>query len=238
MVSYEQLAAVKNGKPVKNARPRKKPAAKKAKKTNNKAAPRAKARAIAKHRIDRTLFCKELIKNSMNAAAAYKAVSPNVTDGTAKVEGHRLLTEPNVVKILTPMLAKLFIDAGIEADYIFKRWLSQSQASPLDYFKITKDGKLGDLDLSNLTEDQRLNLKAIKVTPTKFGETISVTVCDQAHAVDMIAKHLGLLAEKLPAEDGERIGDLIEAGVRRIKASKDLEGWRSIIVDGQLVDTS
>ena len=77
-------------------------------------------------------------------------------------------------------------------------WGVGTKASPLDYSKTTKDGKLGDLDFSNLTEDQRLNLKDIKVQRTAFGETIAVKVVDQQRAVEMIAKHLGLLVEKLP----------------------------------------
>jgi len=226
MVTREQLAAVKNGKPVK------KPVARKKAKKKPVRAKKSNGTTI---RIDRTLFCKELIKNSMNASAAYKAVGPKVTAGTAKVEGHRLLTDPNVIKILTPMLEKLFIDAGIEADYVFKRWVEMSQASPLDYFEITKDGKLGDLDLSNLTEAQRLNLKAIKVTPTKFGDRVTIEVYDAQKAVDMIAKHLGLLAEKLPKEDDRRIGDLIEQGVARIRATKDLDGWKDIIIDSEII---
>jgi len=180
-------------------------------------------------------FCQELIRAGLNAKAAYLKVHPEVTPRTAEVNGHRMLRNAEVQAVLLPMLEKLFIDAGIEADYVFKRWVEMSQASPLDYFKIAKDGKLGELDLSNLTEAQRLNLKAIKVTQTKFGETITVTVCDQARAVNMIAKHLGLLTEKTDNKDVERIGDIIEKGVARIKATKDLDGWKDMIIDGKLI---
>jgi hypothetical protein len=87
------------------------------------------------------------------------------------------------------------------------------------------------LDFSNLTEDQRLNLKEITVTPTKYGTKYSIKTYDAQHAVDMIAKHLGLLVDRLPEKDAGRIGDLIEAGVKRIRATKDLDAWQDIVLD-------
>ena len=218
MTLKENLQKLKDGQPVKKAPARKK----------------ANGRAVAKHRIDRKRFCQELIKHGMNAAAAYKAVSPGVTNDTAKVNGSRLLTEANTVKILAPMLQRLFHKAGIDVDYVFRRWVEMSQATPLDYFTINDDGQ-PVMDMSALTPAQRANLKEIKITDTKFGQNITVKVWDAQKAVDMIGKHLGLLVEKLPEGDVERIGDLIEAGVRRIKQSRDLEGWRDIVIDGEIV---
>ena len=181
------------------------------------------------------LFCLAYIKHGLNGAAAYRATHPKASPKTASVEASRYLAKPSVQDILQPMLRESFAKAKLDADFVLRRWLSQSKASPLDYFKITKDGKLGGVDLSNLTEDQRLNLKAIKITPTKFGETISVTVCDQAHALDMIARYLGLLTEKQPKENAERIGDLLEQGVNRIRETKDLDGWKDMIIDGEFM---
>ena len=210
----DNLAAVKAEKPAKKAPARKK----------------VNVRAVAKHRIDRTRFCQELIKHGMNASAAYQAVSPHCNANTAKVEGHRLLTDPNVIKILQPMLDRLFTETGIEATYVFRRWVEMSQATPLDYFTINNDGH-PVLDMSDLTPAQRANLKEIKITDTKFGRNITIKVYDAQRAVESIAKHLGLLLEKMADEDLERIGDIIERGVKRIKATKDLDGWRDIVLD-------
>ena len=213
------LAKVQAGAPVKKAAQRKK----KQVEVNGRRKPTI--------RIDRELFCKQLIKNSMNATAAYKAVSRKVTDGTAATEGYRLLREPETIEILQPMLKRLFADAGIEADYVFRRWLEMSQASPLDYFEITKDGKLGSLKLDDLTPAQRLNLKEITVTPTPHGNRIAIKVYDAQKAVNMIARHLGLLVDRLPEKDVERIGDLLERGIKRIKQTKDLDGWKDMVLD-------
>jgi hypothetical protein len=235
MVTKAQLAKVKK---------------KAKKKVAKKRAPRRKTNGRATIRIDRELFCKELIKNSMNATSAYKAVSPKVTMKTAAANGHKMLRETETINLLTPMLQELFIDAGIEANYVFKRWVEMSQASPLDYFEIDPDGRLGQMNLNGITEAQRLNLTSIKVdrsmvektdddgnvTHTLVHEKIDLKVADQQKAVDTIAKHLGLLIDKMAEEDVERLGDLIEKGVGRIRASKDLEGWRSIFPEGHLIE--
>ena len=181
-------------------------------------------------RIDRELFAKELIKNSMNATKAYQAVSPNVTAKTAATEGSRLLREPETIEILQPMLEQLFTNTGIDATYVFRRWVEMSQATPLDYFTINDDGQ-PVLDMSDLTPAQRANLKEIKITDTKFGQNITIKVYDAQKAVESIAKHLGLLVDRLPEKDVERIGDLIEAGVKRIRATKDLNAWQDIVLD-------
>ena len=147
----DNLAAVKAGKPAKKAPARKK----------------VNVRAVAKHRIDRTRFCQELIKHGMNASAAYRALSPSVNANTAKVEGHRLLTDPNVVKILTPMLEKLFTDAAIDVEYVLRRWLEIAEGSAADYFTF-EDG-YPVLNMSDLTPAQMRNLKSITITEHKYG---------------------------------------------------------------------
>jgi len=248
-VTPEQLAAVKAGQPVEKAAAKNNTkhnhtvngAPGTAKKTK-KAAPRGKKKSTGTTiRIDRARFCQELIANSMNATAAYKAVSPKVTDKTAAANGHKLLRETETIDILTPMVAKLFIDAGIEADYVFKRWVEMSQASPFDYFWIDDEGNMHLRATETLTQAQKLNCRKIKITENitrnKKDDTEYRTVrteletVDQQKAVDTIGKHLGLLVEKLDEESIDRIGDLIEQGVARIRASKDLDGWKSIVFD-------
>lgn len=246
MITKKQIAAVKKKKPVRKKAKKKVAKKRVAKKASKKKAPRRKSNGRATIRIDRALFCKELIKNSMNATAAYKAVSPKVTDKTAAANGHRLLREAETVDMLTPMLQELFIDAGIEANYVFKRWVEMSQASPLDYFRINDEGEMYLRSSESLTQAQRVNLRKIKVTKnetqSKDGETLHITtrteveVVDQQRAVSEIAKHLGLLMDKLADEDVERIGDLLEKGVARITSSRDLDGWKSIVFDGEATE--
>ena len=219
----DNLAAVKAGNPVKKATPKKKAPAVR------------KKRGQTSLRIDRELFAKELIKNSMNATKAYQAVSPKVTAKTAATEGFRLLREPETIEILQPMLEQLFTEAGIDAQWVFKRLVEMSQATPLDYFTINNAGQ-PVLDMSDLTPAQRANLKEIKITDTKFGQNITVKVCDAQKAIDSIGRHLGLFIDRLPEKDVERIGDMLERAVKRIKATKDLDAWKDIILDVEVAE--
>ncbi len=200
-------------------------------------------KAPAKSACNYKLFCNELICTGLNAKAAYLKVHPDVTPQTAEVNGHRMVRIARVQVILTPMLQKLFQKAGIEADYVFKRWLEMSQASPLDYFTVSKDGGLGELDLGAITPARRGNLREIKVTTTKSNDgkllhtTTTIKVVDQQWAVKIIAKHLGLLVDRMAEEIVQQIGALIEQGVNRIKKIRDLDGWKDIVLDAEFTDS-
>lgn len=174
------------------------------------------------------LFCCAYVSNGLNGAAAYRAIHPNASKRTSSVEATRYLAKPSVQEVLQPMIRKLAAKADIDAETVFRRWIEQSNGSPLDYFEITEDGMLGELSLDDLSEAQRRNLKAIKVTRNSSGETITVTVCDQQRALHMIARHLGLLSDKQPSIESDKIGDLIEKGVKRIRKAKDLGAWKDI----------
>ena len=225
----ENLQKLKDGQPLKRPTVRNK--------ARKKAAPKIKiiGKAVTKAAFTDRQFAHKLIQNNLNAKAAYLALKPDVTARTAEVEGSKLLRKPELIAILTPLLEKLFTEAGIDAHWVFQRWVQMSQATPLDYFTINDDGQ-PVLDMSDLTPAQRANLKEIKITDTKFGQNITVKVWDAQKATDQIGKHLGLLVEKLADEDIERIGDLIERGVKRIKATKDLDGWKSVILDVEAVE--
>ena len=199
-----------------------------------KAVPVRKKRGKTTLRIDRAMFCKELIKNSMNATEAYLAVNPKVKRTTAATEGYKLLREPETVEILTPLLQELFVDAGIEAEYVFKRWLEIAEGSAADYF--TFGGGNPVLDMSNMTPAQERNLKSISVSHTQHGTNYKIETYDAQKAIDTIGKHLGLLVDKLAEEDIERIGDLLEKGVARIRSSRDLDGWKTIVFDGEATE--
>jgi phage terminase small subunit len=196
-------------------------------------------------RIDRERFAQELIIHSMNATDAYMALCPTVKRTTAAANGSRLLREAETLEFLKPMLEKLFVKAGVEAEYVLSRFLEMAQATPLDYFEIDEAGGLGRLNLNGLTDSQRLNLKEIKVERTAVekespdgsivfqvvNEKINIKVHDAQKALEILARHLGLLVERLAEEDISKIGDIIERGVKRIKQSKNLDAWEDIILD-------
>jgi hypothetical protein len=177
------------------------------------------------------LFCSEYIQNGLNGASAYKALHPKASAKTASVEACRVLANPSVQEALQPMIREALAKAKVDREWIIRRLVEQSNASPLDYFKVNEDGSLGELELSDLTPAQRRNLKTIRITRTKWGESITVAVCDQQRALSVLAKVIGLVPGRIREEAREKVGDLIERGVNAIRKHKDLDAWKEVLGD-------
>jgi len=189
-------------------------------------------------------FAHSYVATGCNATEAYKrAISDRCKDSTAATEGHKYLRKPKVQQYLAPLLEALMAKNEVDAEWVLRRWKEQADGSPLDYFQITDDGDLGQLDLNGITDEQRRNLKEIRVTEnttrnskddTEYTtRTVHVKVYDAQKAVEMFAKYLKMLTRDLEEEDVSRIGDLIEAGVKRIRASKDLDAWKNAATEGE-----
>jgi len=124
----DNLAKLKASQPVKKSAVRKK--------AKKRVAPKIKinGKAVTKAAFTDRQFAHKLIQNHLNAKAAYLALKPDVTARTAEVEGSKLLRKPELIAVLTPLLERLFTAAGIESEYVFRRWLEMSQATAADYF--------------------------------------------------------------------------------------------------------
>lgn len=234
-------APAKPDTPAKSLSPR--AVAKKSKTATRPAKKKTKKKAVRQPKVDPELFAHRYVMYHCNGTAAYMSIRPDVKPEAAAACASRLLKTVKVQNVLWPLLEGLLEKESAQSDWVIKRWLEQAEASPLDYFSITPDGGLGGLDLTNLSQAQRRNLKSIRynrtVTTTTTDhsvnetvhETWHVTVVDQQKAVELLAKMLGMLQPKMDSEDVDRIGDLLERGVKRIQQSKDLDGWRTI--DGE-----
>ena len=215
-----------------------------AKKKKKKAAPEAKRVATRPNKqAERAeLFAHAYVRSGCNATAAYKEISPNCKDTTAQVEGSKYLCKPMIQHIIEPLLAALMEKNEIDTEWAIGRLVEQSNASPLDYFRITEDGGLGGFDLTEITPAQRRNLKSIKYTKTSMvqeegdneviNETWTVTMVDQQKAVELLGRYLQIFTKEAESEDVERIGDLITAGVKRIRANKALMEWKDGAFEG------
>ena len=222
--------------------PAAKPAAKKKAPAKKKTKKRpAKKKAVATSKVDPELFAHRYIQYHCNGTAAYLSIRPDVKPESAAVSANKLLRTAKVQNVIWPLLEALLEKESAQSEWVIKRWLEQAEASPLDYFTITSDGNLGGLDLTNLSPAQRRNLKSIKynkTTSTSISakgtetETVTerwdVTVVDQQKAVELMAKMLGMLTPQLEKETEDRIGELLERGVQRIRKMGDPEAWRTL----------
>ena len=186
--------------------------------------------------VDPEQFAHKYIQHHCNALVAYKALRPDVKDSTAGVEGHRALRNPKVQQILWPLLEAIMEKEEAQSEEIIKRWIEQANASPLDYFHIDERGRLGAIDLTGITEAQRRNLRSIQVTDTQHGQSIKITVVDQQKATELLAKTLGMLQIQIDKETEDRIGDLLEAGVKRIQKKMDADAWKKAAIEGEFSD--
>ncbi len=193
----------------------------------------SKANAPSKTYENSLKFAHAYVRLQCNATAAYKDLFPDVTDASASTLGWKLLRKVEVQRILFPLLEGLMEKNEVDTQFVIGRLLEQADASPLDYFNITEHGTIDGLDLTSVTPAQRRNLKSIQISDTRYGQTIKVTVVDQQKAVEMFAKYLQMFTREMDEDDVERIGDLIEQGVKRIRKNKDLDAWKEGALDGQ-----
>ena len=195
-------------------------------------APKAKKRVAKKQRVHNNKaavnyerFAHVYVSSGCNATEAYRAVKPGCTDMTAAVEGSKLLRKPNTMSIVEPLLAALMDKHKVDTEFAIARLLDQANGSALDYFKEV-GGELAFIGLDALTDVQRRNVKSVKISKNQWGQSVHLTVNDQQKAVELLGRYLQMFTKDIEPEDVERIGDLIEAGVKRIRANKSLQDWK------------
>jgi len=150
---------------------------------------------------------------------------------TAAVNGSRLLRNAKTQAFVEPLLAALMDKHKVDTEFAIARLLDQSNGSALDYFKEV-GGELEFIGMDSLTDVQRRNVKSVKISKNQWGQSVSLTVNDQQKAVELLGRYLQMFTKEIEPEDVERIGDLIEAGVKRIRANRDLQAWQSGAFEG------
>jgi len=176
-------------------------------------------------------FAHVYVSSGCNATEAYRAVKPGCTDMTAAVNGSRLLRNAKTQAFVEPLLAALMDKHKVDTEFAIARLLDQSNGSALDYFKEV-GGELEFIGMDSLTDVQRRNVKSVKISKNQWGQSVSLTVNDQQKAVELLGRYLQMFTKEIEPEDVERIGDLIEAGVKRIRANRDLQAWQSGAFEG------
>lgn len=151
-------------------------------------------------------FCLNYRANGFNASAAYKAAHPGVTDGTARTEGHRTLTNPHV--------------AGWLRKHVGERWQQWEMSGDEAIARIAMDGR-ADIRLLYGADGKLLPIhdwpdEVAQSVRSYDATTGKITLNDSASARRVIGEHSGklknaagglgslaeILAQKL-AEDDE-----------------------------------
>lgn len=97
-----------------------------------------------------------------NALRAYLEVYPGVTDGTAKVEGHRLLTKPNVQKAIEKRRLEIRAAYSLTTDRVYQELARVAYFSP----KKLVDHKGKSIPLHKLDDDTAAGLARVEIIET------------------------------------------------------------------------
>lgn len=141
-------------------------------------------------------FADAFIANGENAVRAYLAVNPGVTYNTAATEGHRLLKDPQVRKIVEARRAVLRERFSLTTDRVMQEQARVSYFNPKNL--VDKNGKV--IPLHQLDDDTAAALASVElVTVTTKGSgknrvvTRKVTKAKPYNKVSALEKSIKIL---------------------------------------------
>ncbi len=164
-------------------------------------------------------FVEAYFANSENQTRAYLAVNPNVTYGTAAVEGHRLIKNPKVHAMIEKRRAEMRAQYALTAERVFQ------ELGRLSYFDPRKlvdaDGR--PIPLHKLDDDTAAALAAIELEMKGEGkDAVAVTrwrPFDKISALEKAVKILRLYDKPPPPppdEEGRQVAEDPRETARRM----------------------
>jgi phage terminase small subunit len=134
------------------------------------------------------------------------------------VAGARLLANVNVKAAIARSRKERNERVKVDADWVLYELSMLARANPLDYVKISADGKTTELDLSKLTRDQAAAIQELSFEPQADGTTkIKFKLVDKIKTIALLGKHTDVRAfeEHLRVTSGDSIADYIDRAQSR-----------------------
>ena len=167
------------------------------------------------------LFCQEYLIDLSQTDAAKRA---GFSAKTASVKGCQLMAMPEVRARVLELMNARTAAIGIDAKTVLEELLLIARSDLADAFD-PKENTV--LRVQQMPEKFRRAVASIKVTEEfegagqdKFqvGETREIKLWDKPKALELLARHLGLLNDKLEINDKTGIAKRLDAArARRIK---------------------
>lgn len=84
-------------------------------------------------------FCLHYVANGFNASAAYRSAHPGVTNNTARVEGHKTLTNPDIKAHLATRLSEHWASLHMHGDEVLGRVAMDARADLTQLYDLTTE---------------------------------------------------------------------------------------------------
>jgi terminase small subunit-like protein len=154
-----------------------------------------------------------------NAAASYRACFPNANANTSKVEGWRMMEEPDVKEEMERQLRAIDKAADLDDQWVYDRWRAIANANIFDYMSVTAEGiaDFTTLDPTKLTLEQQLCIEEIHLD--KSGRITKLKLASKNQAVANVARARQMIDGKrdLGAVDlAQRITERMNRAAARI----------------------
>lgn len=152
-------------------------------------------------------FVEEYLKDFNATQAAIRSGHGN-TYGSSAVAGHDLLKNPNVSKVIKLRLSELHMTA----EELLRILATQARGLPPECFN--KDGTI------KFSQLKKLGLTGLVTESTQTRSGVKLKLASHDKALEMLAKHKGLLSETVRNINID-IGDLTNEQLERIAAGED-----------------
>lgn len=153
-------------------------------------------------------FCLRYLANGFNAASAYRASHPGVSSSTARTEGWRLLTNPDIRVFLDERMAAHWQALQMAGDEALGRVALAARSDPRDLF----DGEGKMLPPQHWPAEIALVVKSYKMGPN--GPEIRLD--DRLAALRIILEQTGRL--RSGRDDVDALAQAIRADIARSNA--------------------
>lgn len=181
-------------------------------------------------------FCSEYVRdfNAMRAARA-AGYSP----ASVHTQAHQVLSKPLVQAEISRLQAAAARRNEITVDRILAEYAKVGFANIRDYITLTPDGAAA-LNLTDVTEEQFAAIGQLEIEEDPKGRaddarvvrTIKIKMHDKLHALDSIAKKLGMFNIARRVEDGA--GNVLATFYEEIRGASVLDRARQggAVIDG------
>lgn len=181
-------------------------------------------------------FVRHYLLSGMNASEACRRAKPQLSPKSVGTKGARWKKKKRVADAIRYLLDARAQDIEFQAQDVFRELIGFNCANVFDYFNVDDDGHMTLKDTENLTDQQKRNVKKVKVTTTSHTEgegkaarvidkeTVELEIYDRQENTRDIARILGLFKDKLQLDVGPNLAAILRERAQKRGITFNNEG--------------